>query len=195
MVDKNRRRALQAFGTSALVVASGCSSLSSQPTSLGSPTVEKPEAGVRHYDFTHEGEHVANVDVAVRPRSTQPERATLALAVGPQADGWKSRRVQFTLRAPATGPPSESARFLLDVDTSASYPISLRVGDDGERVLELDGLTEAGLGDSTIPLELVLVSNTTVESLALDVETRWRSPDREQLDASFSDRLSVPPRG
>jgi hypothetical protein len=65
------------------------------------------------------------------------------------------------------------------------------VTEQGDRVIELDGLADAGLGESTIPLELELVPKTAVESLALQSETRWCSPDGTRFEAAFTGRLAV----
>jgi hypothetical protein len=133
-----------------------------------------------------------NVDVGIRRQSAPGERAGVTLSVGPQADGWESDLIRFTLRAPPTGPPSDTAQVLIDVDTGSTYPLSLRVTDDGDRVMALDGLADAGLGESTIPLELELVPNAPVESLALQSETHWRGPDGTRFEAGFTGRLAVP---
>ena len=188
----NRRQLLSGIGVAGLGAIAGCNSRFAKTESLGPPTVENPEPGVYYYDFSHRDEHVVNVDVGIRRRSAPGERAKLSLSVGPQTDGWKTDRIRFTLRAPPAGPPSDTARVLLDVDTGASYPLSLRVTEQGDRVIEFDGLADAELGTSTIPLELELVPKTAVESLALQSETRWRGPDETRFEASFTGRLAVP---
>jgi hypothetical protein len=188
----NRRQFLAATGTAGLGALSGCSSLASEPTSLGPPTRENPEAGRYYYDFAHGDEHVVNVDVRVSPRAAPDDRITLVLSVGPQADGWESTAIRVALRAPATATPSQSARVLLDVDLGATYPVSFRVTDQGYRVVELDGLAEAGLGNSTIPLEFELVPQTPVEAVALQSTTQWRSDDGSPMEATLTERLSVP---
>jgi hypothetical protein len=147
---------------------------------------------VYYYNFAHEGDPAANIDVRVEPRSTPIEPAGLALSVGPQP-GWESTALRLALRAPAGPQPGESpARILIEIADVAPYPFSLRVTDDGYRVVELEGLAEAGLGGSTIPLQLEVVPETATEWLALRATTRWHSPDGTLVEASFTDRLSMP---
>jgi hypothetical protein len=187
-----RRTFLSAVGATGTVAVSGCSSLSSEPVSLGSPTVENPDEGVYFYDFDHNGDPAANVDVQIEPRSTPAEQAGVVLSVGPQAE-WTCTMIEFALRVPTDSMPGEpSARFQLAVADAASYPLSFRLTDRGYRVLELEGLEDAGLGTSTIPLQLEVVPLTAAESLSLRSTTRWRSPEGRLMEATFTDRLVMP---
>lgn len=188
----NRRQYLSGIGIAGSIAIAGCSSGTTDPVSLGSPTVENADEGVYFYNFTHDGEPAANVDVQIAPRSTPSERAGLVLSVGPQTE-WESTMIRVALRAPADSAPGEpSARFLLAVADGASYPLSFRVTDNGYRILELDGLADAGLGESTIPLQLEVVPQSTAESLSIRSTTRWRSPEGVLMEASFTDRLPMP---
>lgn len=101
--------------------------------------------------------------------------------------------IRFALRAPADSTPGEpSARLQLAVADAASYPLSFRVTDRGYRVLELEGLEEAGLGISTIPLRLEAVLLTAAESLSLRSTTRWRGPEGRLMEAAFTGHLVMP---
>jgi hypothetical protein len=58
--------------------------------------------------------------------------------------------------------------------------------------VEADGLAKAGLGDSTLVLRLDVVPGEAVESLSLQSTTRWSSSQGSLVEASFTDRLSLP---
>jgi hypothetical protein len=189
----NRRQFLSGIGIAGVGVIGGCSSLASGPRSLDDPTVDNPEEGTYYYNFFHDGDHAADVDVKVYPRSTPSDPAGVALSVGPGADGWESSTLQFALRAPANAAPSSSsARILVDIADMAPYPHSLRVTDEGYRVLELKRLAETDRGDSTIPLQLRVIPDTPIQSLSFRSTTRWHSPQGALMEGSFTDRLSMP---
>jgi hypothetical protein len=160
--------------------------------SLGPPAIEHPEEEDYYYNFAHEGEAVGNVDVTIESRSTPNEGAGIVLSAGPQED-FENILFQFALRAPADSQPGDqSARFFLEVADNASYPLSVRVTDQEERVLELERLAEAGYGNATIPLQLEVIPRTTAESLSLRSTVRWRGPEGALFEATFTDRLSMP---
>jgi hypothetical protein len=187
-----RRQFLRGIGVAGIATICGCNSLSSEPVSLGSPTVGHPDEGDYYYNFAHEGDGVGNVDITIESRSTPNERAGIGLSVGPQPE-FENSMFRVTLRAPADSQPGEqSARFLLEVADSASYPLSVRVTDQDGRVLELEGLAEAGYGNATIPFRLEVVPQTAAESLSLRSTARWRGPEGALFEATFTDRLSMP---
>lgn len=187
-----RRQFLSAIGATGIVTICGCNSLSSEPVALGSPTVEHPEEGDYYYNFAHEGDAVGNVDITIESRSTPNEGAGIVLSAGPQQE-FENIMFQFALRAPADSQlGDQSARFLLEVADSASYPLSVRVTDQDERVLKIEGLAEAGYGNATIPLQLEVNPQTTTEALSFRSTTRWRGLEGALFEATFTDRLSMP---
>jgi hypothetical protein len=187
-----RRQLLSVVGTAGIATICGCNSISSEPVSLGPPTVNHPDEGEYFYNFAHEGDAIGNVDVTVESRSTPNERAGIGLSAGPQPK-FENVMFQFALRAPADSPPGEqSARFLLEVADSASYPLSVRVTDQDYRIFELEGLAEESYANATIPLQLEVVPQTTAESLSFQSTTRWRGPEGALFEATFTDRLSMP---
>jgi hypothetical protein len=180
------------MGTAGIATICGCNSISSESVSLESPTVKHPEEGDYYYNFAHEGDAVGNVDVTIESRSTLNEPARIVLSAGPQSK-FENSKFQFALRAPADMEPSDqSARFFVEMADSASYPLSLRVTDREERVLKLEELAEAGYDNATIPLQMEVMPQAAVESLALRSTTRWRGPEGTLFEATFTDRLSMP---
>lgn len=70
-------------------------------------------------------------------------------------------------------------------------PFSLRVTDEGYRVVELEGLVKAGLDGGRIQLQLAVIPRTTAKSLSIRFTALCRSPEGELAEASFTDRLST----
>jgi hypothetical protein len=105
--------------------------------------------------------------------------------------GWETTALRFALRAPADpGPADGTARVFLEVPDGGPYPpFSLRVTEEGYAVVETDGLAEAGLGTSTLPLALVVVPREPVEPLSVRVTATVRSPEDIVAEASVADGL------
>ena len=188
----DRRQFLAGLTTTGSVVIGGCSNLPSEPVSLDSPTVTTPDPGEYQYNLARKGDAVGNVDIRVEPRSTPSERSGLTLGVGPQPR-WESTALRFAFRAPADASPGEPhARILVSITDIAQDVFRFRTADDGYRTVEADGLAKAGLGDSTLVLRLDVVPDEAVESLSLQSTTRWSSSQGSLVEASFTDRLSLP---
>jgi hypothetical protein len=194
-----RRRAFLA-ATAALTT--GCSSAlgRSDPVRLDGPTVETDD-GRTLYDFSRDGDHAVNLDVAVRPaartdrsdRSDPPSRAQVVVSVGGQGE-WTTTGLRLGLRAPAVPAAGERpARVFFEVSDPLAARCSTRTTGEGYAVVEADDLADAGLDASTLVLTFLLVPRSPSPDLSLRAATTHRSPDGTPAVAEVTDTVSLRP--
>jgi hypothetical protein len=182
------RRGFVAAGTGTLAALAGCSlgSVGSHEP-LGPPTVERPDAGTRYYDFERAGDPALDIDVGVPgARGDAGAPAGVVLEVTPYGDR-RTTDVRWDLRAPPGDPPGTPPARVFATATSAGA-VTVDPAEDGATAVVAEGLSTG----STLVIRARVVPRAPVARLAVRATVTLVGGGR--ATATVDDTLALPAR-